>query len=99
MLFKALTFIDRFVLEPCRRTKSGLGRARILVFTQTVGPTRGASIADFLVKSDPTRGTHAAVAATRHGACFTICVPAVLQIGPDQLGQDPRSAIPVGAAA
>ena len=34
-----------------------------------------------------------------HGACFTIRVPAVLRVGADRLGQDPKTATPVDAAA
>ena len=99
MLFKALTFIDRFVLELCRRTKSGLGRARILVFTQTVGPTRGASIADFLVKSDPTRGT---LRRGRSGQTWRLFHDLCSRRPADRrgsIGARSRTAIPVGAAA
>ena len=58
MLSKALTFVDWFIPEPCRRSKADLGRARIFVFTHTIGPTSGASIVAFLFKADPSSGIH-----------------------------------------
>jgi signal transduction histidine kinase len=63
MLSKALAFIDWFIPEQCRRSKSDLGRARIFVFTHTVGPSSGASIVAFLVKSDPSPGFHVSIIA------------------------------------
>ena len=72
MLSKALTFIDWFIPEQCRRTKSDLGRARIFVVTHTAGPTSGASIVAFLVKSDPTPGLHVLIIAAGIAAIWLL---------------------------
>lgn len=55
---KILAFIDWFIPERSRRTKSDLGRARTFVFTHLVGPTSGASIVAFLFMADPSPGYH-----------------------------------------
>ena len=58
MLSMVLKFIDWFIPEQCRRSKSDLGRARTFVFTHVVGPTSGASIVAFLFMADPSPGFH-----------------------------------------
>ncbi len=56
MLSRVLRLIDWFIPERSRRSKSKLGRARIFVFTHTVGPASGASIVAFLFLADPSPG-------------------------------------------
>jgi signal transduction histidine kinase len=58
MVSAVLAFIDWFVPERSRRTKSDLGRARTFVFTHLVGPASGASIVVFLLMADPSPGLH-----------------------------------------
>lgn len=56
-----LEFIDWFIRERARRSRSDLGRARTFVFTHIVGPTTGASIVVFLFLADPHPGWHVPV--------------------------------------
>ena len=58
MLTQALRFIDWFIPERSRRSRSDLGRARTFVFTHLVGPTTGASIVAFLFMADRAPGFH-----------------------------------------
>ena len=63
MLTIALRFIDWFIPERAKRTRSDLGRARTFVFTHLVGPVTGQSIAAFLFLADPSPDSHIVVIA------------------------------------
>ncbi|WP_158816795.1 HAMP domain-containing sensor histidine kinase [Methylocapsa sp. S129] len=63
MLTIALRFIDWFIPERAKRTRSDLGRARTFVFTHLVGPVTGQSIAAFLFLADPRPDSHIVVIA------------------------------------
>jgi signal transduction histidine kinase len=56
MFARALHFVDWFIPEQARRSRSDLGRARTFVFTHLVGPTTAASIDVFLFLADPSPG-------------------------------------------
>ncbi len=77
MLRAILTFIDWFIPERSRLTKSDLGRARIFVFTHLVGPTSGASIVAFLFLTDPQPGVHVPLIAA--GIAFFWLLPLCLR--------------------
>ena len=80
MLSIALRFVDWFVPEQSRLSKSDLGRARTFVFTHLVGPATGASIVVFLFMADPSPGLHVPLIAMGIGS-FWLLLPALRVTG------------------